>query len=470
MSTIRRRLTQRLLWGWILLLATGAATAYLITRAALTRQFDNTLRAKAVNLTTLTEQDNDRLKLEFADPFMREFENPPGTAYFQIWDTAGTVIKRSPSLRDANLPWRQGTGTSPEFWNLILPTGDAGRAIGLRFKPQISDDANQSVASVEAILVIAFDRGELDRTLAILRLVLAICGTLILVLTAVTVPRLLRHELAPLDRLADLAQRITVESLATRFPIDGLPGELSPISRRLNDLLQRLQTAFERERQFSDDLAHEFRTPIAELRSLTELSIKWPDTRHPDTDQNILAIALQMESIVTRLLAIARSEREHVPIIPARIEVTALVASVLLPLRDKAAARQLRLQWNGPPLLEIESDPVLLRSVITNLADNAVAYAPKGGIIDIQSAAQNGCFTVRVSNPVDSLRPEDLPHLCERFWRKEPARSGTEHSGLGLALARAFSVSLGYTLKAELEDNARLVMTLSGPVKLPAVN
>ena len=124
-------------------------------------------------------------------------------------------------------------------------------------------------------------RRELDRTLATLQLVLAGSGLLLLAATALVVPRVLRRELKPLQSLAAEAARIDAASLSARFATEGLPGELAPIAARLNELLARLEDSFERERRFSSDVAHEFRTPVAELRSLAELAIKLPDTRAP---------------------------------------------------------------------------------------------------------------------------------------------------------------------------------------------
>ena len=93
------------------------------------------------------------------------------------------------------------------------------------------------------------------------------------------VPRVLRRELKPLQALAAEAAGIDAARLSARFATEGLPGELAPIAARLNELLARLEDSFERERRFSSDVAHEFRTPVAELRSLAELAIKLPDTR-----------------------------------------------------------------------------------------------------------------------------------------------------------------------------------------------
>jgi hypothetical protein len=141
-----------------------------------------------------------------------------------------------------------------------------------------------------------------------------------------------------------------------------------------------------------------------------------------------------------------------------------LVSSIRQQLEQKAAARRLKIQAKIPPEMEIRTEPARLRSILTNLLNNAVQYSRPDGAVQIQGEGQNGRFTLSVTNPVESLRPEDLPHLFERFWRKDAARSGGEHFGLGLSLARAFASSLGFTLNATFDRDGRLRMTLAGPV------
>jgi two-component system sensor histidine kinase QseC len=465
MKTIRQQLTRLLLLGASLLLVLGALVVYVTTRTALTRQFDDALHAKTMALASIVEQEDGKIGVDSTDEIMRDFDGKNRGAFFQVWREDGSVAEVSPSLQGGSLVLPKANFDQPLYWNLKLPTGLAVRATALKFQPHPANDANEPTTPVEAILVVAADRHNFDQALATLALVLTGSSLLVLVLTGVFVPRLLRRELAPLDELAAQAQRITAESLAQRFATDGLPGELAPISSRLNDLLQRLETAFARERQFSDDLAHEFRTPIAELRSLAELALKWPDNRSVDTDRNVLAIALQMEHIINRLLAIARSDIGLVNIEVQPVELKSLISTVCKPLEGRGADRQLSFRMNFPTALEIESDPTLLRSIVTNLLDNAVEYSKPGSAMEIKGESQNGNFTLAVTNAVQQLNAEDVPHLFERFWRKDAARSGGEHSGLGLSLARAFAASLGYTLTATLKDDARLTMTLSGLTK-----
>ena len=110
---------------------------------------------------------------------------------------------------------------------------------------------------------------------------------------------------------------------------------------------------------------------------------------------------------------------------------------------------------------------MLLRSILINLMENAVDYTPPHGVIRIEPGPDGSDrFHVRITNnfTVDTLTAEDLPKLFDRFWRHDAARTGDDHSGLGLPLARAFAVALGYELAATIEpDEHLLVLILRGP-------
>jgi two-component system sensor histidine kinase QseC len=242
-----------------------------------------------------------------------------------------------------------------------------------------------------------------------------------------------------------------------------MPSELAPISSRLNDLLARLQQAFEHEREFSADLAHELRTPIAELRSLAEFGLQWPESRGDQANVDAIAVADQMENIVTQLLALRRSETGQLFVEREQILIAPLIEDIWQSLERSAQKKNLLVPRNIPENLELQSDPVLLRSILTNLIENAVEYTPTDGAVRIEAAEGGGWFTVRVANTVEHLQSADLPKLFERLWRKDSSRSNQKHSGLGLSLSRAFARVLGCELNANLEDNKTLIMTFSGP-------
>jgi two-component system sensor histidine kinase QseC len=471
MSSIRQGLTRTLVIGATVLLAAGGTGVYVLTRAALMKQFDGALRTKALAIAGLTQQDEDGVSIDMTAAFMRDLGRPDAADVFEMQrlDT-GTLVGRSTALGSAHLPQRAGTEDAPTTWDVMLPSGAAARAIAFTFVPHLTIEEREdkkALARARALLVVACDRRDLDRTLHILAAVLASTGTLMLIAALVMLPRALKRGLGPLDRLAERAAGITADSLATRFESTGMPDELRPISARLNDVLARLERSFERERQFSGDLAHELRTPIAELRSLSELALKWPDTREPGTDRHALLIAVQMEGIVNRLLALLRSERGQLAVTREAVSLEMFVQSAWTPFAEQAAAKRIEAAIAVGPGPVVHTDPVLLRSILLNLIENAVEYAPEGTRVDVEALVAAGRLEVRVSNLAPGLTTPDLSRLFERFWRRDAARSGGEHSGLGLSLARAFAIAIGCSLTASLTGGPRLTLTLTGPAAPP---
>jgi len=162
-----------------------------------------------------------------------------------------------------------------------------------------------------------------------------------------------------------------------------------------------------------------------------------------------------------RGLALARGEEGGLPVQRQRLELAPLLQEVCDPFREPAAARELALKVNLPVGAVTETDPVLRRSILTNLVDNAVAYTPRGGAVDGEASVEEGPCTLCVANTVDHLDDRDLPHWFERFWRKDAARSADGHTGLGLSLARTFAHAIGCELTATPVGPTRLVLNLA---------
>ena len=459
MTTLRSVLTRRLLLAIALLLAAAGAAVYLLARSYLTDQFDAALLSRAQAIATLVEQDEGGVELEFSDEIMDGFTKSEGPHFFQLWRADGTVLERSHSLGANELPPPRFPQAAPLFLDLPLPGGGAGRLVGLKFRPHLPDNRLPRGTEAEVVLAVASVRSDLDRTLRTLLILLAGCGTVLLAATALVVPPVIWRGLTPLRNLADDAARIDAATLSARFPDTGLPGELVPITARLNELLARLEISFDRERRFGADVAHELRTPVAELRSMAELAVKLPDTRAANADQETLSIALHLESILTRLLALSRAEQGGQPVASEVVCLVALTEEVCAAQRPAATTRGLHFHCRAESAREITSDPVLLRSIIANLVENAVTYTPPGGTVEVTASPA----VLRVSNTASDLTASDLPHLFERFWRKDAARTGDGHAGLGLALARTFARALGGDLTAAVDEAGLLTMTLQLP-------
>ncbi len=467
MKSLRRQLTLRLLGLCALLWFGAGAGLYAVLRATLSAEFDVALQVRAQALATLVEQKTDGLELDYAGEIMQDFERDRSPDYFQIWKPDGIPLERSRSLRDATLPRRTGPIEAPAYENLSLPDGSDGRAIGLRFIAQVEDEEGKQalrpptgLAAVE--LVVAVHRDNLDRHLRRLLTTLLMAGAALALLTALLVPLCVRRGLAPMDDLARRVADVDAAALQVRFPVAGLPAELRPVAERLNELLARLETAFARERRFSADVAHELRTPIAELRALAEVAIQWPDDHEAEVRavHEALAIALQMESIATRLLALTRCEASIQPVRCEPVPVAPLLMEIWKPLAETARQRDIGIAWDLHPGFRLAADPALLRAILENLLENAVAYSPSGSAIAVCGSRSPAGGQLDISNPAGDLAAEDLPHLFDRFWRKDPARASSAHCGLGLALARAYAHTMHLELRATLTPAATLTLSL----------
>jgi signal transduction histidine kinase len=149
-------------------------------------------------------------------------------------------------------------------------------------------------------------------------------------------------------------------------------------------------------------------------------------------------------------------------VVTERVRLAPLIESVWRPFAERAAGKQLKVTRAVPDEAEVETDPVLLRSIVTNLVDNAVEYTPNGGTMHIETDVATTQFTLRVTNTCGDLTPQDVSHFSERFWRKDGARSDPQHSGLGLSLVKAFGERLGLQLEARLVSLSTVSVTVTG--------
>ena len=458
MKSIRRQLTLTMLCGFGLLLVFSSLTIYFLTRIALLNEFDLVLRAKALTVMSLAEQGQKGIQVEILYGLFQGTPDDENLLFYELWQTNGTVCARSKSLNAANLPLRFGMATEPVYWNFNLPNGIPGRGIGLKFVPQAKDEDEKKITQVEAIVVVAADRRSLDRTLGILGAVLVVSGLLTIIITIPLINISLRRGHMPLEQLAQQAAAINANSLKARFPVDSMPEELHPIADRLNDLLQRLESSFERERRFSADIAHELRTPLAELRTLAEVELAWPEGEPSEKHRETLNIALQMEAMVTRLLELARSEDGKISLKLEPVQIAPLIDEIWRPLARKAGEKQLVFNSSVAPDATILTDRALFRSILANLLSNAVEYTPKDGCGEIRWNA--GINELTISNTVHDLTTADMPHLFERLWRKDKSRTDREHCGLGLILCQTFAELLGLDVKTKLENGTLILLLI----------
>ena len=338
------------------------------------------------------------------------------------------------------------------------PRGDRGRDDGFGRGP----DRRGPPEVVN--LVVAKDRTQIDGMLGTLLGGITGSGLAAAFLSILLVRLALKSGLQPLEVVGEQAAKIDAGSLDRRFPTEGLPTELSPIANRLNDLMVRMEESFERERRFSADLAHELRTPVAELKSMSEVAIKWPEQADAKTDyQDVQDISERMQATIENLLMLTRLENSKARINREPVDLRSFVASCRKPFQANAEDRKIEFKDGIGKEESIESDGKLLRIVLENLISNAIEYAPKNSAIELSGRCEtNRAQVFAIQNPAPDLTAADATHLFERLWRKDTSRTDDRHCGLGLSLAKSCADQLGLELRAEKRED-RLRFTLTAP-------
>ncbi len=453
MKSIRRAILARLVLGTALLLFFGTCAFTLGARALLSKQLDAALRAKVASLGSLFEQEGSRVEFNLVEAYMPEFDPGEAPEYFEVWMGERALVRSRSLGKEQDLPKRYGTEEQPLAFDLELPDGRHGRAVGAELL--IRDYERSFLGNpgpAKLIVVVARERRELDAALLALLGGGALGSALLLGGVLLLGSRVADRGLRPVGDLVRHVERIADPTLASAYPMAGTPTELQPIAAGVNRLVERLASELQRERRTAANIAHELRTPVSELLVLSEVALRCADEPGHALEalRQVRDVSLQMRRLIGTLLELARLESGQTPLEPERIELAGLVRDCWQPLAEEARARGLSFELHGAEPA-VEADRGALGILCANLLGNAVQHAPEGA--RVECVLSNGSVTsLTLSNPANGLALEDLDKLTEPFWRASAAREDRDHAGLGLALARRLAELLGVELTFALEQ------------------
>lgn len=489
--SLRLRLLLLLVGGALVVAAAGGLVLERIVPPRIVAGFDQELLGNARALATLTRQTADGLELDFADEFMPEFQSTEDPQYFQVEgdelvELSRTFVGVPEGARLARAP----PASRPRYADVTLPDGRPGRQVQVDFVPQLSDelehagmdgasagwlvepqDGSLDIPSrlpegrVLATVIVARERGSLDGRILFVRTAIALTGAAVVAAVAALAALALSLGLRPVGRLARDVSALDGRGLGARLGEADLPVELVPIARQVNELLGRIAATVERERQLTSDMAHDLKTPVAELRTLCDVGARWPSDREATVRffHDARDVAVTMERTIERLLALARHDAGRESVAREEVDVAAVLRAAAAAHAPEASARGLSLRIDATAA-RVSSDRARLGQIVANLIENAVAHADPGEVTcSVRDAGSH--VTVRIENLASGLAPGDLAHVFERFWRKDAARGDRAHAGLGLALARANAELLGLDLRASLPQPGSFAVTLDLPRK-----
>lgn len=278
-----------------------------------------------------------------------------------------------------------------------------------------------------------------DRSMASIERLLAWRVVIGLAIAAFVGQWMAGRALAPLRRLALATREIGVGDLARRLPIRGANDELDEVAGALNQALDRVEHTVGEMRQFSAALAHELRTPLAILRGETELAL----TQSISQDDLRQRLEIQLEEfdkltrLINQLLTLARAEGGELILAEDLIDLGRLTTVVAEQIEAVAEAKGVRLACETDANVMVRGDEGWLERLLLILLDNAVKFTRSGGRIVAKVSHDDRFARLDVSDTGVGIAAESLPHVFDRFYRADAARSGeSEGAGLGLALAK----------------------------------
>jgi heavy metal sensor kinase len=386
--------------------------------------------------------------------------------FIRITRDDGTVLYLSSSPKDLGSDWSSVAAWRGDnrrhSWRIETTQGN--RRLLIAAVPCKSDEGKQFVVEVGAWLEPT--EAVLQRFVILLALALAV---MVLVAT-IGGYLLVRRSLAPVEKIASSAEQITLHNLRDRLPIAETGDELQRLSISLNNMIARLDDAFQHNRRFIADASHELRTPLTiirgELESIVDRSSHAPEVQ--ETAASILEEVERLARIVEGLFAMSRldageAQKECVP-----FDLADLAASTADQMCLLAEDKNISIATSSPARVVIEGDRARMKQVVVNLLDNAIKYTPSGGSIRISVKATGNKAVLEVEDNGVGIPADARPHIFERFFRVDKARS-REMGGAGLGLSIVKSICTAHGGRVDFSSTEgrgssfRVELPLTGP-------
>ncbi|MBP6716809.1 MAG: HAMP domain-containing protein [Acidobacteria bacterium] len=407
--------------------------------------------------------DHDVVSLVFDqnDPQQTAFVQS-ATRFYQIYDaTTGALLVQSPAMAPLALRF---TPAEVQTFRDTLATRDIQTDQGrLRFSNTLVRPPSGGRYLLQVgVLLHGMDRA-LDEFLQLLLWSIPVCVIVVTLLGRWMAGR----SLAPLGRLAHEARAIGVSDLHRRLPIRGAQDELDQVASAFNETLERLEHSVGEMRQFSAALAHELRAPLAAWRAEVESTLLHART----TDDYQRGLVSQLEEIdrlgrlVTHLLTLARAEAGEIPLAREAVDLGALGAAIASQLDAVAEAKGVTLMSDVQAHVIVTGDAGWIERLVLNLLDNAIKFTPAGGCVRLTVTAHDEAAELTVSDTGIGIGTADLPHVFERFYRADSARSPQAAGvGLGLTLAKWIADRHGATITAASTEGHGSALTVRFPL------
>jgi len=445
-TTLRRQLIAWLAGPLLILWSVSTVIDYDIAKRFVNLAYDRALLDAALDVGRQVKVINDRLYVDLPEAALQILQTrESGQLFYLVTGPDREFVSGEPDLPRPPEEAPEVTADRVQYYDDEY-NGLVIRAVALRVPVQPGSSRGAVLIQVAEHVTA---RDEFARQI-ILRMVLP-QGILIL-LAGFAVWYGVGRGLAPLSTL-----RREIESRSHRdlsaLSEEQAPQEVRPLINAMNDLLTRLGTAISNQQRFIADAAHQLRTPIAGLKTQTELALRQSQPGQVDETLRLLQTAAEHSArLVNQLLSLARAEPgAKLGQAVERLDLAQLARDATTEWVPRALARHIDLGYDGEEgAAWIEGDAFLVRDMIGNLLDNAIRYTQHGGQVTVRVTAGTDAVVLSVEDNGPGIPEQERERVFERFYRV--LGTGTEGCGLGLAIVR--EIALGHHAEVTLATGA----------------
>lgn len=473
-DSVRVRLTVWYVGVLALVLVTFSILVYVLLANNLERRTDASLHAAIESMKHLLgyERAEGDSELEAARNTVAELRYPHMA--LAVYTADGELLAETLAERDihATLPMQPSlineTVTLVTYSDKQNPRLEVARVAAQRVRALPSDPQNLIVAlhSLETI----------NEEMSSLRQVFLIAVPLAVVLTAVGGWFLARKALQPVVSMSLQAHRIGASNLNERLVVDNPKDELGRLAATFNDLLSRLNLAFDQQRQFMADASHELRTPVSVIHTTAEVTLEGngrTEEEYKDALQVVDKQARRLARIVSEMFILARADAGNRPMEESDFYLDEMTAETVHAVSVLGTQKGVSISMEAAHELPFRGDEGLLRQMLLNLLDNSIKYTSTGGQVKVRLEAQSDQVEMVVTDTGTGISPGAQPHIFERFYREDATRSRTQlgsvnggGAGLGLSIARWVAEAHGGAIRLVKSDASGSTFAIRLPYPL----
>lgn len=451
----KNRIALNYILSTALLISVVFCTIYGITLYSINKHINDDILQESSEYLEQIEVDNNNAYLIQVDQWRESDNNRVNVnpVFVQFFDNDNKLIDKSPNLKGFQLKLHKHEKDNQfvdSYLNkkpirqIQIPLFDKKKKVGYLFVAMSLDEATLILTNLRNTLFITFP--------------------LILLLLFFIARFIAGRSIKPVALITETSSRITTDNLKDRIILPQNKDELFVLSKTINDLLDRIENAVEREKQFTSDASHELRTPLTVLKGTLEVLVRKPRSQSEYEEKINFSISEvnRLNNLVDQLLLLARFENHKQSLRIEKIYLDAIILDVLTLYSNKINDKNIGIEHNFSKDYFINSDNYLVSIIISNVISNAIKYSKHNGKISINISKKKSKTICSISDNGIGIATEDLDKIFNPFYRSDAANNpNIKGSGLGLSIVKKISQLLNISIDILSKKNEGTTVVLT---------